>query len=159
MQFAQTRQKAGYQQQNVVDMMSINGTDTSFYRQIVYKTENHNSTYNALNIPVLISYQTGKKIQVGVTAGVIINAYSWHNGQVPNANYTATLDAKSTYKHNTGAALYASVTASKKIGGIEIFAEPHIQYSLGSMTKPNILFKQKINTYGLSVGVRTVLHK
>jgi hypothetical protein len=159
LQFAQTLQNADYQQQNVVDMISVRGGDTSFYRQIVYETEKQRSTYNALSVPVLISYQTGKKIQVGATAGVIVNAYSWYTGKVPNADYTTTLEAKDTYKHNTGAAVYAGITVAKKIGAVELFAEPHLQYSLSSFTKPTVPFKQKINTYGLSIGVRTRLHK
>ncbi|TKK64768.1 hypothetical protein FC093_21710 [Ilyomonas limi] len=159
-QFAQTRQKAGYQQQNVVDMIAINGfADTSRYRQIVYQTENQQSTYNTLSVPVLISYQRGKKIQVGATAGIVVNAYSWYSGKVPNGTYTATLNAKETYRRNTGAALYAGITVAKMIGTVQIFAEPHLQYSLSSFTKPVVPFKQKINTYGLSIGVRTALHK
>ena len=160
LQFSQTRQKADYQQQNVVDMIAINGfADTSRFRQIIYQPENHQSTYNALNVPVLISYQTGKKIQVGATAGVVVNAYSWYSGKVPNNTYTATLNAKDTYRHNTGAALYAGITVAKKLGAIEVFAEPHLQYHLSSFTKSAVPFKQKINTYGLSIGVKTALHK
>ena len=159
LQFAQTRQNTEYQQQNVVDMISVRGGDTSFYRQIVYEPEKQTSTYNALSVPVLISYQTGKKIQVGATAGVIVNAYSWYTGKVPNADYTTTLDAKNTYKHNTGVAVYAGITIAKKVGAVELFAEPHLQYSLSNFTKPTVPFKQKINTYGLSIGVRTKLHK
>lgn len=158
-QFAQTSQKADYQQQNVVDMISVRGGDTSFYRQIMYESEKQKSTYNSLNIPVLISYQTGNKVQVGATAGIIVNAYSWYTGNVPNGTYTTTFNAKDTYKHNTGAALYASISVSKKVGTVDVFAEPHIQYSLSNITKPGVSFKQKINTYGLSVGVRTRLHK
>ncbi len=159
LQFAQIRQITNYQQQNVVDMISVRGGDTSFYRQIVYKTEKQRSTYNTLSVPVLISYQTGKKIQVGATAGVIVNAYSWYTGKVPNADYTTTLDANDTYKHNTGAAVYAGVAIAKKVGAVELFAEPHLQYSLSNFTKPTVLFKQKINTYGVSIGIRTKLHK
>jgi len=159
LQFAQTIQKADYQQQNVVDMISVRGGDTSFYRQIVLETETQKSTYNSLSVPVLVSYQTGKKIEVGATAGLIVNAYSWYSGNVPNANYTTTLSSKDTYKHNTGAALYAGVTVAKKLGAVDIFVEPHLQYSLSSITKPTVPFKQKINTYGISIGVRTRLHK
>ena len=159
LQFAQTIQKADYQQQNVVDMISVRGGDTSFYRQIVLETEKQKSTHNSLSIPVLISYQTGKKLHVGATAGVIVNAYSWYSGNVPNADYTTTLNAKDTYKHNTGAALYAGVTIAQKLGTIELFAEPHLQYSISNMTKPTVPFKQKINTYGVSIGIRTSLHK
>jgi hypothetical protein len=159
LQFAQTRQNADYQQQSFIDMISVRGGDTSFYRQIVYETEKQHSMYNAFSVPVLISYQTGKKIQVGVTAGVIVNAYSWYTGKVPNADYTTTLDAKNTYKHNTGPAVYAGVTIAKKIGAVELFAEPRLQYSISNFTKPTVAFKQKISTYGLSIGVRTKLHK
>ena len=159
LQFQQTRQQADYQQQNVVDMVSVRGGDTTRYRQIVYETEKQQSTYNAFNIPVLVSYQTGKKIKVGATAGAIINAYSWYTGKVPDATYSATLDAKDTYRNNTGVALYAGITIAKKVGTVEVFAEPHLQYSLSNITKPGVSFKQKINTYGLSIGVRTLLHK
>jgi hypothetical protein len=159
-QYAQTRQKADYQQQNLVDMVAINSVgDTSFYRQIVYKTESNQSSYNAVSVPVLISYHGGKKIQVGATAGIIVNAYSWYTGKVPDANYTATLNAKETYRKNTGAALYVGITVAKKVGAVSIFAEPHLQYSLSSFTRSTVSFKQKINTYGVSVGVRTALHK
>jgi len=159
LQFSQTIQKAGYQQQNIVDMISVRDGDTSFSRQIVYETEQQKSTYNSLSVPVLVSYQTGKKIKVGATAGVIVNAYNWYTGKVPNSSFTTTLEAKETYKHNTGAALYAGVTVAKKLGTIEFFAEPHLQYSLSNFAKPTVPFKQKINTYGLSIGVRTNLHK
>ena len=160
LQYAQTRQKSGYLQQNMVDMIAVdNAGDTAFYRQFVVNNENHQSTFNSVSIPVVLSYQTGNKIKIGATAGIVVNAYSWYTGQVPNGTYTATLNAKDTYKHHTGAAAYAGITVAKKVGAIEIFAEPHLQYSLNNFTKNTVLFKQKINTYGLSVGIKTPLHK
>jgi hypothetical protein len=158
-QYAQTRQRADYEAQNVVDMVSINGGDTSYYRQIIYNTESNRSTYHAVSVPVLVSFQTGNKWKVGATAGAVVNAFSWYSGQVPDADYTTTLDAKGTYKKNTGVAAYAGITIAKKVGSLEVFAEPHVQYNLGSFTRAGVPFKQKINTYGVSIGVRTPLRK
>ncbi len=160
LQFTQTREKIAYQQETINSFISVNApADTSIFRQILYQPQNQQSTYNSIGIPLLISYEAGKKIRAGVTAGVVINARSWYKGKIPNADATATLIVKNTYKPVTGAALYLSLSASKKIGAIEVFAEPHLQYSLNSFTKATVPFKQKINSYGLSLGVRTALHK
>ncbi len=160
--FLHMQQSITYLRQTVREYSEINSlgfnTDTAFYAQISYERPALRSAYNSVNIPLLVSYhKQNEKIELGATAGVLINAFSWYNGEVPGYDYRDILEAENIYKTRMGTALYAGINASKRVGNWQLFAEPHVQSALSNITKPTAHFKQKFTTYGLGVGIRKSL--
>ena len=116
------------------------------------------NSIKAISIPLLFSYETGgHNFNFAFTAGPVFNIYNMFSGKTLDPyTYTAIdINSHNIYKHNTGLGLYAGVSAMKHISNnIQLYAEPHLQYNLGQITKPSAPFKQKIHTTGVSFGLR-----
>jgi pectate lyase len=132
--------------------------DTSNFLQIGHIKKTTTNHYRSVNIPLLASYETGNaNFKVAVTAGAMINIYSWYNGFMLDSSSRAVpiKSGSGVYKTNTGVGLYVGVSTIKRISdGLEVFAEPHLQYNLSNITSKNVPYKQKINYAGISLGVR-----
>ena len=165
LQFLQTRQSIIYTQQSVtrnafVSTLSNNMADTMRYSQISLQRPLAKSVYNSISVPLLIGYQTsGTKINFGASAGAVINLVSWYRGDVPDGDYSKMIKAGSTFKQNNGVALYAGLLIGKEFGNWQLFAEPHLQHTLSSITKSSASFRQKINSYGVGIGVKKKIGK
>ncbi len=162
LQFLQTYQSVTYNQQavnNYAFVSSLSFTaDTTRFTQISFHRPVIKSIYNRLNIPLLLGYHTsGANINAGISGGVLLNLASWYKGNVPDGDYQKTIAAKNAFRWNTGASLYAGLQVSKNVGNWQLFAEPHIQYPLSSLTKHSVSFKQKITNYGVGIGVKKPL--
>ena len=165
LQFLQTRQSIIYTQPSVtryafVSTLTANVVDTMRYSQISLQRPLVKSVYNNISIPLLIDYQTDvSKIKIGATAGAMVNFISWYHGDVPDGDYSKTLKASNTFKWNNGVSLYAGLHVGKQFGNWQLFAEPHLQYALFSITKSSASFRQKINSYGVGIGIKKRIGK
>ena len=162
LQFLQTHQRVSYNYETVDQMVNISSSsnDTTVFARLQSKQSIVKGTYNSLSIPVLVSYHTnGTKFSLGATAGVLVNVLSWYGGKVPDAASSQVLSAESTFRSNTGTSLYGGITIAKQVGNFQLFAEPHIQYTLSSITKNSASFQQKITRYGFGIGIRKAIGK
>ena len=162
LQFLQTNQQVSYDYETVIPSISVSAlnNDTTMSARLQSKQSLVKGTYNSLSVPVLISYHTnGTKLSLGATAGVLVNVRSWYKGNVPDAGNNHIAAAKSIFRTRTGPSLYAGLTVAKQVGGFQLFAEPHIQYTLSSITKSSASFRQKITSYGFGIGIRKAIGK
>ncbi len=164
LQFLQTHQSVSYTHESVNEFAIVNtvgfSTDTARFARLNINRNKVEGVYNSINIPLLLAYQTeGKKMNFGISAGVVANIFSWYKGEVPTADYKAFTDAKNTFKKNNGISLYTSVSVARNFGNWQLFAEPHLQYGLSSLTKQSVFFKQRITNYGVGIGVRMNINK
>ncbi len=161
LQFMQTYQQVSYHYETVSQTFTINATnsDTMVLARLQSKQSLVKGTYNSLSVPVLVSYHTNGKLNLGATAGVLVNVLSWYKGSVPDAGNSQVVAAKNTFRTHTGTSLYAGLTAAKQIGKFQLFAGPHLQYTLSSITKSSASFRQKITSYGFGIGIRKKIGK
>lgn len=162
LQFLQTRQATSYTYETVNQTMTINSlsTDTTVFARLQSRQSEIKGTYNSFSVPVLMSYHTNAaRVSFGATTGVLINVLSWYEGRVPDAGNGQVAAAKNVFRAHTGTSLYAGLTAARQVGSFQIFAEPHIQYSLSSITKNSASFRQKITGYGFGIGIRKTIGK
>lgn len=163
LQFLQMHQRVSYRYETVSQstiVSSFNIGDTLRFARLQTERPVVKGIYNSLHVPLLLNYHTnGTKIDLGITGGVMINVLSWYSGSVPDAGYKQTIPAKDAFRTRTGASLYAGVTVAKRLGNFQLFAEPHIQYTLSSITKSQTSFRQKTTGYGLGIGLRKTLRK
>ncbi|CAN5642501.1 hypothetical protein BH10BAC2_BH10BAC2_29660 [soil metagenome] len=123
----------------------------------------YNNRYKSIDIPLLISYKrkwTGDE-STSFSTGILLNITSKYKGAIPDAFGDAiNINSKNVYKKNTGVSLYAAIGFSKEINKkMELFAEPYFRYPIKSMSNNIQPFTQKINTAGISLGVRYRLFK
>lgn len=162
LQYMQTRQRVSYRYETVSQRSIVNAVtaDTTVSASLQSNQFVIKGTYNSLSVPVLVNYHTnGNKMNLGATAGVVMNVLSWYNGKVPDESTKQTVVAKNIFRIHTGASLYAGVTASKQVGKLQLFAEPHVQYTLSSVTKSTASFRQKMTSYGFGIGIRKTIGK
>jgi hypothetical protein len=121
-----------------------------------------NSTYNnvfkSINIPLLLSFKlSGQKIiKTSFTSGVLLNIHSSYKGAIPSVfGQALNLNAANVYNTNTGVSIYASMMISKEMNNkFSVFAEPYFCYPVKNMADKFQSFKQRINTVGVSFGVK-----
>ena len=164
LQFLQTRQNITFNAESVNQSAVINtfgvSSDTARFTQISLRRPLLKSIYNSFTLPLLISYQTtGKKFSIGASGGVLLNLFSWYQGEVPDGNYKSSIAAKQAFRPNAGSSLYASLHVAKSFGNWQLFAEPQLQYSLSSLTKKSASFRQKMTYYGLGIGIKKSIGK
>lgn len=142
-------------------------SDTSILLQIGYKTERTQNRYTSLEIPLLLSYETGNaesNWKLAITGGLIINATTWYSGKTYDDNFNVVSlksanNGTSFYRHQLGFSIYSSASIIRKLTPtLSLFAEPY--YRIG-INKNNISagFTQQFNTMGANVGLRIKLNK
>lgn len=104
---------------------------------------------SSLDIPILVGYEVGNdRFKAAINTGVILNAYSWNKGSYSTSN-------GNPYRQNTGTSLYLGLCFTHALSEqFSIFAEPYVKYRTSNMTNDHQPFTQKINTAGLSIGLR-----
>lgn len=118
----------------------------------------YNNQYKSINVPLLLSYEIPwhRMINASFTSGIILNIHSSYKGAIPSVyGQSMNIDNGNIYNKNTGVSLYVSLSLSKEIGNkFSLFAEPYFCYPVKNMADQFQSFKQRINTTGISFGVR-----
>jgi hypothetical protein len=145
----------------------INGTPTTVFDTLRYtetgtRIRTTYNRYRSVDIPLQLGYEFGNgRLHTNISAGAIINVYSWQKGDVLDSAYQpisiTTGKGSSTYgfKTNIGVGFLASASLYYKLNNrLHLLAEPYIRYNLKPMSRDNQSFTQKYNTVGLRLGVR-----
>jgi hypothetical protein len=145
----------------------INGTPTTVYDTLRFtetgtRTRTTYNRYRTVDIPLQLGYEFGNgRLHTNISAGAIINIYSWQKGDVlDSANQPVSIttgkgSAAYGFKTNIGVGFLGSVSVYYKLNGrLHLMAEPYIRYNLKPMSRDNQSFTQKYNTIGLRLGVR-----
>ncbi len=137
--------------------------DTSTVEQIGYRVKTTYNRYRSIDVPLIAGYQWGNdNLKAAVSAGVILNLYSWQKGESLDTSYVAVAfnkDGGRTFKRNIGVGLYTGFSVLKKAGEkTHLFAEPYFRYNVSNITNNRSLFNQKFDVYGLNIGIRYKLN-
>jgi hypothetical protein len=145
----------------------INGTPTTVYDTLRYtetgtRIRTTYNRYRSVDIPLQLGYEFGNgRLHTNISAGAIINVYSWQKGDVLDSAYQpvsiTTGKGSSAYgfKTNIGVGFLGSASIYYKLNNrLHLLAEPYIRYNLKPMSRDNQTFTQKYNTAGLRLGVR-----
>jgi hypothetical protein len=138
---------------------TITVRDTSMIEQVGTRVKTTYNRYRSIDVPILIGYEWGgDKFRASINAGLILNTYSWQQGETLDTNYIpVAFNSKTTigFKQNIGLGLYAGISLNKKIGtDTELFFEPYFRHNLSNMTKTRSAFNQRFNAAGLTIGIR-----
>lgn len=147
--------KTGVQYSQVNEKMSF--TDSA----------GNNSTssnrYKNIGVPLVLSYKivSVNNLDVYVNTGIILNVASKYNGMIPSASgQPIDIKNENVYTTNASADFYFGINLSKKMSSrTDFFAEPWVNYRFKNMVSHYYSFDQKINTIGLSIGLRYRLYK
>jgi hypothetical protein len=120
--------------------------------------------YKNIGVPLLIGYKlvSANSLDLFINTGIILNVVSTYKGMIPSSGTGQPIDIKNenVYNTNPSADLYFAVNLSKKMNTrTDFFAEPWMNYRLRNMVSHYYSFDQKINTLGLSIGLRYRLYK
>ncbi len=145
----------------------INGTPTTVFDTLRYtetgtRIRTTYNRYRSVDIPLQLGYEFGNgRLHTNISAGAIINVYSWQKGDVLDSAYQpvsiTTGKGSSAYgfKTNIGVGFLGSVSLYYKLNSrLHLLAEPYLRYNLKPMSRDNQSFTQKYNTAGLRLGVR-----
>ncbi len=145
----------------------INGTPTTVFDTLRYtetgtRIRTTYNRYRSVDIPLQLGYEFGNgRLHTNISAGAIINVYSWQKGDVLDSAYQpvsiTTGKGSSAYgfKTNIGVGFLGSASIYYKLNNrLHLLAEPYIRYNLKPMSRDNQPFTQKYNTAGLRLGVR-----
>lgn len=143
-QYSQVNEKM-----NFTDPVGNNFTSTNRYKNI--------------GIPLVLGYKitSMSDLDFFVNTGIILNIVSQYKGIIPSASgQPIDIKNENVYNTNASAALYLGINLSKKMNNrTDFFAEPWINYRFKNMVSHYYSFDQKINTLGLSLGLRYRLYK
>jgi opacity protein-like surface antigen len=119
--------------------------------------------YRNIGVPLVLGYKIVSKnnLDIYVNTGIILNVASRYEGIIPSES-GQPIDIKNNDVYNTNASadLYLGINLSKKMNDrTDFFAEPWLNYRFKNMVSHFYSFDQKINTLGLSFGVRYRLYK
>jgi hypothetical protein len=132
------------------------------YSQINMKLQGFDSAdlnikgrYSNLNIPFIVGYEIGNaNFTTTIHAGIMYDLSASSKG---SAVYDSTGSAVNIYKSNTGISLYFGLGFTKRLNNkINLFSEPYFMYRPSYITKPEILFKQRISLAGVSIGLKYI---
>ena len=137
--------------------------DTSTIEQIGYRVKTTYNRYRSIDVPLIAGYQWGNdNLKAAVSAGVILNLYSWQKGESLDTSYVPVAfnkDGGRTFKRNIGIGLYTGFSVLKKAGeNTWLFAEPYFRYNVSKLTNNRSLFNQKFDVAGLNIGIRYKLN-
>jgi hypothetical protein len=143
-----------------------NGTVVTVYDSLRYvqsgtrKKVTYNR-YRSIDIPLQLGYEMGNgRWHTNISAGAIINLYSWQRGEVLDANgepVSITTGKGSAYgfKTNIGVGFLGSVSVYYKLNSRwRLLAEPYFRYNFSPMSNETLNVTQKYNVGGLRLGIR-----
>ncbi len=177
MQYSQINEKFSYRRENErnqttlitirKEVLSTGDTvmirDTSMIEQIGYRVKTTYNRYRSIDIPLIASYEWGNdNLKAGVSAGVILNLYSWQKGESLDTSYVPVAFNQirgRTFKRNIGVGLFTGFSVLKNAGkSTYFFAEPYFRYNVSKITNSRSLFNQKFDVTGLNIGIRYKLN-
>ncbi|MBA4139624.1 MAG: outer membrane beta-barrel protein [Segetibacter sp.] len=177
MQYSQINEKFSYRSENErrqttlitirKEILATGDTviirDTSMIEQIGYRVKTTYNRYRSIDIPLIASYEWGNdNLKAGVSAGVILNLYSWQKGESLDTSYVPVAfnkDGGRTFKRNIGVGVFTGFNVLKKAGeSTYFFAEPYFRYNVSNITNSRSLFNQKFDVTGLNIGIRYKLN-
>jgi hypothetical protein len=145
----------------------INGAATTVFDTLRYtetgtRIRTTYNRYRTIDIPLQLGYEFGNgRLHTNISAGAIINVYSWQKGDVLDSTYqpvsitTGKGSQAYGFKTNIGVGFLASASVYYKLNSrLHLLAEPYVRYNLKPMSRDNQSFTQKYNTVGLRLGVR-----
>ncbi len=139
------------------------GDTTGSFTKITAQYNRSKNVYQSIDIPLLMGFEFGNgRLHTNISAGASVNIFSKQAGMVidVNGNPVDITSGKSNssiyhYKKSAGISFLGSVAFYYKLNEqFHVMAEPYLRYSLSSITKPDITFKQKFQTAGIKLGVR-----
>ncbi len=144
-----------------------NGTVITVYDSLRYvqtgtrKKVTYNR-YRSIDIPLQLGYELGNgRLHTNISAGAMINVYSWQKGDILDANgepvsiTTGKSSSMYGFKTNIGVSFLGSVSLYYKLNDRwHLMAEPYFRYSFSPMSKEALNLTQKYNTLGLRLGIR-----
>lgn len=142
------------------DTLYIN--DTLRYQQSGTRVKTTYNKYRSIDIPLMLGYELGNgKVHANISAGAIINLYSWYKGDVLDSLYqpVSINSGKSSsayqYKTNIGVGFISSVSVYYKLNDQwHLLLEPYFRYNLSPMSKENLNIQQRYHTAGIRAGIR-----
>lgn len=130
----------------------------SFFDSVLGNNFTSLNRYKNISVPLIISYKTNWRgnLDLSINTGIILNITSKFKGAIPSIFGTLIdLERDMVYDKNTNTLLYLSFDISKRINRrSDFFAEPWLNYRVKNMVNSYYLFKQKMHTSGLSLGLR-----
>jgi hypothetical protein len=119
--------------------------------------------YKNIGVPLVLGYKitSTNNLDVFLNTGIILNVASTYKGMIPSeSGQPVDIKNENVYNTNASANFYLGINLSKKINNrTDFFAEPWMNYRLKNMVSHYYSFDQKINTLGLSLGLRYRLYK
>ncbi|MEO5646772.1 MAG: outer membrane beta-barrel protein, partial [Chitinophagaceae bacterium] len=142
------------------DTIYIN--DTLRYQQSGSRVKTTYNKYRSIDIPLMFGYEMGNgKLHANLSAGAIINIYSWYKGDVLDSLYqpvsitTGKNSSQYQYKTNIGVGFITSVSVYYKLNDKwHLLLEPYFRYNLSPMSKENLNLQQRYHAAGLRAGIR-----
>lgn len=136
--------------------------DTLRYTETGKRIKTTYNRYRSIDIPLQLGYEFGNgRLHTNISAGAIINLYSWQKGDMLDTAYQpvsiTTGKGSSVYgfKTNIGVGFLGSVSVYYKLRPrLHVLAEPYFRYNLQPMTRDNQNVTQKYSTLGLRLGLR-----
>lgn len=163
--FSQVNEKFTFVQGNIIQVVYVtdaNGDTTGSYATTATRYKTTFNKYRTIDIPLLIGYEMGNgRFHTNLSAGVIVNIYSWQKGDVLDTAYkpisisTGGNASPYQFKTNMGIGLMGSASVYYKLNKhLHLLAEPYIRYNISAANKADITLKQKFTTIGLRLGLR-----
>ena len=166
--YSQINEKFTYVQGNLVQItyiINVNGDTTGSYITTGTRYKTTYNKYRSVDVPVLVGYEMGNgKIHANISAGAVVNLYSWQKGEVLDTSYqpvsitTGKGSAPYQFKTNAGVGFITSASVYYKLNEkVHIMAEPYFRYNFAPMNNETLTLKQKYSTVGLRFGIRVDL--
>jgi hypothetical protein len=119
--------------------------------------------YKNIGVPLVLGYKmvSTSTLNIFLNTGIILNVASKYKGMIPSVSgQPIDIKNENVYNTNASADLYLGINLSKKMNNrMDFFAEPWMNYRFKNMVSHYYSFDQKINTLGLSLGLRYRLYK
>ena len=163
--YSQINENFTFVQGNLVQItyiINVNGDTTGSYITTGTRYKTTHNRYRSIDIPVLLGYEMGNgKLHANISAGPVVNVYSWQKGEVLDTSYQpvsiTTGKGATPYQFKTNAGLGFMASASiyyKLTEKLHVMAEPYFRYNFTQLNNENLTLKQKYSTVGLRVGIR-----
>jgi len=163
--YSQINEKFQFVQGNIIQLQYIlnaNGDTIGSYESVYKRYKTSYNKYRTIDVPITMGYEKAfGKCTINLSAGIVLNAYSWNRGEVLDKNLQPVninnTDTTNPYqlKNNIGLGGIASASFYYPINEQwKLFAEPYFRYNFSSMSSKELTLKQKYHTAGLRIGLR-----